>query len=109
MLMFFPGETIVHQFIIPFDIVDVAKVIVTYKQNDQIVMEKTITSGFTETEDNKTSFDYSFMQPESLAFQDNSNFTIQLNVYSKGGTRHASHEMKESSGVQYYREVIEDE
>lgn len=109
MLMFFPGETIIHKFVIPFEVIDVAKVIVTYKQNDQIVMEKTITSGFTETEDDQTSFDYSFMQPESLAFHDNTDFSIQLNVYTKGGTRHASYEMKESSGVQYYREVITDE
>ena len=107
--MFFPGETITHNFVIPFAKNEVSKVVVTYKQNDQIVLEKTITSGFVDEGTSLCSFDYTFSQPESLAFQDNSNFSIQLNVYSVAGTRHASYELRESNGVQYYREVITSE
>ena len=107
--MFFPGETITHNFIIPFAKNEIAKVIITYKQNDQIILEKTVTSGFTDEPNQKTSFDYVFSQPESLVFQDNSDFTIQLNVYMISGTRHASYELRGSNGVQYLREVISNE
>lgn len=104
--MFFPGETITHQFIIPFQKSEIAKVILTYEQNDQVVLEETITSGFEEIELQKTKFDFVFSQPESLAFQDDSDYSIQLNVYTKGGTRHVSHLLHGYNGVQYLREVI---
>ena len=107
--MFFPGETVTNRFIIPFAQDEVGKVVVTYKQNDQIILEKTITSGFTNEENQKCSFDYVFSQPESLAFQDNSDFSIQLNVYTKSGTRHTSYEMRGVNGAQYLREVITNE
>ena len=107
--MFFPGETITHNFIVPFAKGEISKVIVTYKQNDQIVLEETVSSGFEDEDNQQTSFDIVFTQSKSLAFHDNSDYTVQLNVYTKGGTRHASHELHGISGVQYLREVISDE
>ena len=42
--MFNPGETLVHEFIIPFIYDTIEKVIVTYKQNDRLILIKEITS-----------------------------------------------------------------
>ena len=44
--MFFPGETITHSFVIPFAANEIDHVILSYKQNGAIILEKTITSGF---------------------------------------------------------------
>ena len=106
--MFFPGETIIHKFVIPFEAIDISYVVVSYKQGDDIVFEKTITSGFEEEETNQTSFSFAFTQQESLRFSDNWAYTIQCNVYTKGGSRHTSNELKSSNGIQYLREVMSD-
>lgn len=104
--MFFPGETITHSFVIPFTANEIDHVILSYKQNGAIILEKTITSGFEAEEAHVTKFDYHLTQNESLLFEDNLTFTIQCNVYTVGGTRHASQEMTSSSGIQYLREVM---
>lgn len=104
--MFFPGETITHIFYIPFAINEVNHVILSYKQNGAIILEKTITSGFEEDSAQSTKFTYALSQNDSLLFEDNSPFTIQCNVYTTGNTRHASHEMNSESGIQYLRDVI---
>lgn len=106
--MFFPGETVTHRFVVPFDSDEIDRVILSYKQNNNIIFEKTITSGFIDEGHDLTSFSFEFSQDESLLFSDNEKFTIQCNVYTKGGSRHASHEMRSGSGVQYLREVIGD-
>lgn len=110
--MFFPGETITHRFIIPFDPNEIDHVVISYKQNEAIIFEKTITSGFEEISKDTTSLSFTFTQDEGLLFADNSPFTMQCNVFTKetdgakGGTRHTSHEMSSSSGIQYLREVM---
>lgn len=104
--MFFPGETITHRFVIPFAINEIDHVILSYKQNEAIIFEKTITSDFVEESQHITSFSFTFTQTEGLLFSDNASFTIQCNVYTKSGTRHTSYEMKSNNGVQYLREVI---
>ncbi len=104
--MFFPGETITHKFVIPFAANEIDYVIISYKQNEEIIFEKKIASGFEQEGTNITSFSFVFTQSEGLLFDDNNSFTIQCNVYTKGGTRHTSYEMKNSSGVQYLREVL---
>ena len=103
--MFFPGETITHNFVIPFSVNEVQEVTLSYKQNESIMFEKTITSGFVALSTQATRVTHVFTQAETLLFQDNTDFTIQINVYTKGGTRHASHEVKSSSGIQYLREL----
>ena len=107
--MFHPGETISHTFIIPFAVVELSKVIVTYKQSDHIVLTKTITSGFEQGETKaKSKVIVTFDQRETLLFEENKPYTIQLNVYTQEGARAASCEIKGSSGVQHYKEVITD-
>lgn len=105
--MFNPGETIIHQFVIPFLSTELSKVIVSYKQGDDIVLEKTVTSGFTPIEEyTKTQFAVTLSQEESLMFSDLNSYTIQLNVLTIFGTRAASKEIRGTSGVQHHREVI---
>lgn len=70
------------------------------------MFEKTVTSGFEEDSPNSTKISYQFTQTESLLFADDVPFTIQCNVYTSGGTRHASYEMSSRSGVQYLRDVL---
>lgn len=116
--MFHPGETITHRFIIPFGIREIDYVIVSYKQNDHIILEKKITSD--QIEDipetrNLSIVQYELTQTESLQFEDwhnegcNNSYTMQLNVYTTNGTRHASNILKEQNGIQYYREVMRHE
>lgn len=104
--MFFPGETITHRFVIPFAANEIDKVILSYKQNEAIIFEKTIDSGFTAEDTHITSLEFQLTQLEGLLFSDDVPFTIQANVITKAGTRHTSHEMSSSSGIQYLREVI---
>ena len=104
--MFFPGETVSHGFIIPFLPEDIDRVIISYKQKDDIVFEKEITDGFEQTESDKTFFSFTFSQIDGLCFIDDEKFTIQCNVYTKSGTRHTSRSVKGETGKQYYREVI---
>ena len=105
--MFNPGETVLHRFIIPFIPNEISKVIVTYKQEDDVVFEKTITSGFEGLESNtKTQFTVDFSQDESLLFKDLYNYTAQVNVLTIHGTRASSKPIKGFNGSQYHREVI---
>ena len=104
--MFFPGETVLHTFVIPFSSKDVAQVVVSYKQNEAIIMEKSVTGGFKPDGDNVCSVEIEFTQQDSLLFSDNAAYTIQINVYTSEGTRHTSHEMKSSSGIQYLRDFM---
>ena len=104
--MFFPGETITHRFIIPFAADEIDHVVLSYKQNESIIFEKTINSGFENISAGTCSLSFVFTQNEGLLFEDNSPFTIQCNVYTKGGTRHTSYEMSSSNGIQYLREVM---
>ena len=105
--MFNPGETVVHQFVIPFVAAEVSKVVVSYKQGDCIVFEKTITSGFEEADSNlKTKFNVMFTQEESLTFNELHDYYVQLNVITTYGTRATSKEIKGHNGAQYHKEVI---
>lgn len=110
--MFNPGETVCHQFIIPFVGDEISKVIVSYKQDGDIMFEKTITSGFEEIEPGKTKFLVLFSQAESLLFKDNFDFSVQVNVLiGLGGniSRLSSKELHGKNGIQYHREVISSE
>lgn len=107
--MFFPGETITHRFVVPFAANEIDKVIISYKQKEAIMFEKTLTSGFVKEADQITSVEFQLTQGEGLLFADDTPFTVQVNVYTIVGTRHTSYEMSSSSGVQYLREVISPE
>lgn len=104
--VFFPGETITHRFEIPFAANEIDKVIISYKQKEAIMFEKIVTDGFEVEDQNFTSIAYQLTQGEGLLFADNAPFTIQLNVYTHGGSRHTSYELRSESGIQYVRDVI---
>ena len=118
--MFHPGETVTHNFVIPFERTSISKIIVSYKQNDHVILERTITSAMLDPENvnentlvpiqdpAKTKFRIQLSQRESLLFKDVSDFKIQINVFTTSGSRHASAEIKGSSGVQHHREVMSD-
>ena len=104
--MFSPGETVTQVFVIPFVISDVDHVVVSYKQNEVIVLEKTITGGFMEHDESSTSFAVELTQTDSLMFADCDYYNIQVNVYTVGGSRHASKAIRDKNGLQYHREVM---
>jgi len=104
--MFHPGETVTHTFTIPFIVSEVSEIVVTYKQNDHIILKKTITSGFEEAGADKTKIVIAFSQQESLLFAEKRPFTIQLNVCTVDGTRCTSKEIKSETGVQHHKEVM---
>jgi hypothetical protein len=92
---------------IPFAKDEISVAIVTYKQNNYIVLEKTVQK--TEIEDlgaGASMISYGLTQLQSLCFEDDSEFTIQVNILTKSGSRHTSSELKGSNGIQYVREVI---
>lgn len=108
--MFHPGETVSHIFTIPFVKTEVSKVIVTYKQNDHIIIVKTITSETIEAVTAATcKVTVAFNQEESLLFEEDKPFKMQLNVVGatlEGSFRAASKEISSNNGVQHYKEVI---
>lgn len=116
--MFNPGETIAHTFVIPFRRVDLSEVIISYKQNDEIIFERRITSSREfmehrgpdgEIDPIRTEIRIVLTQEESLLFLELSKFTIQLNVLTASGSRHASATINGSNGVQHHKEVMPNE
>lgn len=118
--MFYPGETLIHEFTIPFpcetedNTPKVTKVVVTYKQDNRIVLVKTITSLSSPEEESSLSSaenDVTYVlvhmtQKETLIFADDNIYTVQLNVYFNNGTRATSNEMRGCNGVQHYKKTI---
>lgn len=103
--MFIPGETVTHEFTIPFADTELSTVIVTYKQDNKIILTKTISS-FEKVTEAKTKIVVTFSQQDSLLFDEHSDYTIMLNVYTIRGSRAACKEIKGSTGVQHYKKVI---
>lgn len=110
--MFYPGETIVQSFIVPFYQEDVEKAIVSYKQNDHIVLEKEATSTqiYDDTDPNNpipveyTELVIVISQEESLLFENDMSYEIQINIFNMGN-RQTSEPIKDKTGKQFYREV----
>lgn len=108
--MFNPGETVAHQFIIPFVATELAKVVISYKQDGDIMFEKTITSGFEEYQTKaNTKFTITFSQEESLTFNPLKDVFAQINVLTVKGARASSKPIKIYTGPQYHKEVISSE
>ena len=105
--MFCPGETVAHQFSIPFDKSEISKVVVTYKQKDHVVKIIEITSGFQDGEkSSETTFNVQLSQTDTLLFTECHPYSVQLNVLTTSGTRSASNEMEDKTGPQQYKRVI---
>lgn len=114
--MFLPGETVVHEFIVPMPPNQIEKVIVTYEQNDHIILEKTLVPSNILTDPLGSKINYTLTQEESLLFESpierrclsekSIPYKVQLNIYMKGGVRAVSVPMEGRTGVQHVREVM---
>ena len=111
--MFYPGETLEHTFIIPFYESDVDQVVVSYKQNDHVVLEKEVASiaQLYSEEDPSEIIEFCeavviISQQQSLLFEDDCMCEIQLNVFTMGNRR-ASEPISEKVGRQFYKTVYE--
>ena len=106
--MFFPGETVTHRFVIPFNANEINHVILSYRQDDRIILEKTITSDYESLSGGTCAVATTLTQQEGLLFADNAGFTVQVNVYTKEGTRHSSFEVRSKSGIQTHRNTMKE-
>ena len=105
MAVFSPGETIVHEFHLPFGGNDISEVIVSYYQNGRIIFIKHY-NGEYKSIPTGSQFTVGLLQEESLLFDDNSDFYVQLNVMFNSGTRATSREMRGRNIKQHIREAV---
>lgn len=108
--MFIPGETIAHTFTIPYPKDSIGQIIISYRQKDRIVLEKIITSkkNMVSTEEDNTIVSAVLTEAESLLFEDNCEFRIQINVFfGEDGTngRSSSYETRGWTGYQHIRNL----
>ncbi len=105
--MFIPGETVLHSFTMPFQREDIVKVIVSYRQNDDIILERIVYPGqIQNTAGLSSKFNVILSQEESLLFQNNAWYYTQLNVILTGNVRGVCKEMKGYVGLQHINEVV---
>ena len=98
-LRFHPGETLVLNFTLPFDVLDVKAVNISFRGKDSIAFEATAI-GFKNMnyeEDGKTihrtRVGYKMTKAETLQFEEKSQYKMQLNVYGPNGSRITSKEI----------------
>ena len=105
--MFIPGETLTHTFTIPFDKVNIDTLIVSYRQYERLVLEKIVTSktSMLPREDGKLDVSVHLTEEESLLFADENTVGIQVNILFVDGSRIASNEMYEETGLQHIDEI----
>lgn len=100
MFKFHPGETFVLNFIIPFSKWDVSTVVLSFRNRDRVAYEAMASSFKVEnTEEEEAEGIYKlrvgflFSQSDSLMFDENENYTMQLNVFGPNGSRATSKDM----------------
>lgn len=103
--MFYPGETDEQEFTIPFQADTVASVVVTYKQNNITVLEKTVTE-LEDAEGESSIVHVHLSQEDTLLFADDRPVFIQVNVLFKSGERRSSFPIGWTLGNQYHRNVM---
>ena len=108
--MFIPGETISHQFHLPFPKTDVVKIIVSYCQEGHIVFEPiTIYPNQITNEPTGSQFVITLSQENSLLFEADKYFYVQLNVIfstEEGIIRSTCMELRGENKIQHIREVV---
>lgn len=98
---FHPGETLVLNFVIPFSLYDVKAVVISFRNQNSVAFEAMATSFKQEGDDEfKTRVGFTLTQAESLQFEENSTYTMQLNVFGPNSSRIVSDEMKVTTGSQ---------
>ena len=92
---FHPGETVVMNFVLPFNQLDVKAVVLSFRDRNSVVLETMATGFKSEGENNeKTRVGYTLTQEESLLFEENSIYQLQLNVFGPNGSRIVSNEIR---------------
>ena len=81
------ATTPTHTFVLPLSVDDVKTLLLTYSQNDNVVMEKE-KDDLTATDDN--TIQYVLTQEETLKFDASKSVQIQLRVLTHGGSALAS-------------------
>ena len=99
---FHPGDTVVFDLVIPFAKDDVDEVKVSFRNQNAVVFEVAITSF--QAKGDKTRLGFTFTQEESLLFNENDIYKMQLNVYSGNGSRSASKEYDVITLAQHIQE-----
>lgn len=103
--MFYPGETIAHTFILPYEKSYISKVIVSYRQSERLVLEKVIASSRAMQElDEGTAITVTLAEEESLLFEDNAHYDVQVNVFMSSG-RATSSQIRDWTGLQHVRDT----
>lgn len=112
-LTFHPGDTVLLQFRLPFSIQDVKAVVISFRGNDRVAFEALATAFSSEDEyemdeegnyvldedgeqivsQYRTRVGYTLTQAESLMFDENSSYLLQLNVFGPNSSRIASKEV----------------
>lgn len=87
---FHPGDTVVFDLTIPFAKEDLEAVKVSFRNNNAVVFEVEITSF--QAKGDKSRIGFTMTQEESLLFNENDIYKMQLNVYGANGSRSASKE-----------------
>lgn len=106
MIFLYPGETDGHQFIIPFPAEEVEKVMVSYKQHCNVVLNVETTE-LENTEDGESTFTIPLSQEDTLKFNGMDQLNIQLNVLLKNGDRRTSNIIELYTGDQFYRHIMD--
>ena len=99
-LNFHPGETIALNFVLPFSIYDVQAVAISFRNENRVAFE-TVTTGVAVENENSTRVGYILSQEESLQFDENSHYKMQLNVFGPNGSRTTSREIDVFTGPQH--------
>jgi hypothetical protein len=99
-----PYETAIHEFLVPVPAQELEKTIVSYRQNDVILIEKTVTGG-TEYDETSSLISVGLSQEETALAVDRLSIQIQLNVITTEGRRIVSDPIMIRGGEQYHKEV----
>ena len=99
-LKFHPGETLVLNFTLPFDVLDVKAVNISFRGRDSLAFEATAVGfknmNYQDDQGNtvhRTRVGYTMNQAETLQFEENAKYKMQLNVYGPNGSRITSKEI----------------
>ena len=102
--MFHPGETVAFNWVIPFDSNDLEYVVVSFRDRNRVAFEKVIRNFVREDQD-KTRVGLLLTQEESLLFDENSCYSMELNVYGLQTSRATSNCIKVRTLCQHIPEV----
>ena len=105
MITIYPGETELHEFIIPFASSMVKKAVISYKQDNVVTLE-VVVNDFESVTDGSCKFSYTLTQKQSLQLRNMTECRIQVNVFSVYDDRIVSKPIRVVVGEQFHRQPI---